>query len=183
MEFSKALKLVGLAEGHWTNDPDDSGGLTACGLARNKNPDLKIWTIIDKYLERGLSLSEIEKICRADPEFMAFVEAVYKAKYWNTAHCPDLAPLLRYPVFSCSVNCGYKWAIRLLQKAAGVTADGIFGKTTKALCSVQVPEKLCERFYQYWTAYYKALVKHNPNQEKYLKGWLNRIEDVKLNND
>lgn len=182
MEFSKALKLVSLAEGKWTDDPQDSGGLTACGLARNKNPDLPIWDIIDKYIKRGLSLSETEKVCRADTYFMGLVEAVYKGRYWDTAHCDDLPNILRYPMFSASVNIGYKWAIRLLQKAAEIKADGIFGKQTKVACKILNTEKLCERFYNYWAAYYKALVKEKPEYEKYIKGWLNRIEDVKENN-
>lgn len=49
MEFSDAYKLVGLAEGKFTNDPNDRGGLTCCGLSRNKNPHLGIWPLIDKW--------------------------------------------------------------------------------------------------------------------------------------
>lgn len=182
MNPEKAIKLVGIAEGKWTNDPRDSGGITACGLARNKNPDLDIWKTIDKYLNRGLSLAQIEKICRDDKSFMRQVYSIYVGRYWNTAHCDDMPKKLKYPVFSCSVNCGHMWAIKLLQRAAGIKSDGIFGRNTWLACKYQNTNELCDKFYDCWIAYYKAIVKNNPKQQVFLKGWLNRIEQVKKDN-
>ena len=61
--------------------------------------------------------------------------ALYRGKYWNTAQCPYVPELLKYPMFSCAVNCGHKVAIILLQRAAGVKDDGIFGKITRTTCN------------------------------------------------
>lgn len=182
MNFEQSLKKVSIAEGKWTNNKYDSGGITACGIARNANPDWGGWKIIDRYFERGLSLQQTEKICRADAQFMALVNALYRGKYWNTAQCPYVPELLKYPMFSCAVNCGHKIAIILLQRAAGVKDDGIFGKITRTTCNSLPQRELCERFYTKWENYYKAIVKNKPSQQVFLKGWLNRIANVRKDN-
>lgn len=184
MKFYEALQLVGLAEGKWTNDPNDNGGMTACGIARNANPKSKIWEIIDKYLERGKTLSETEKICRADPHFMSLVESLYKGKYWDACRCDELPNLWRYPMFSCSVNCGSSIAIQILQKCVGVKTDGIYGgKTTAAVRNYEHTEKyFVDDFCDIWSKYYDRIVEKNPKQSIYLKGWKNRIANVKKDN-
>jgi lysozyme family protein len=184
MIFDDAYKLVGLAEGKWTDDPDDNGGMTACGIARKANPNSKIWEIIDKYLERGKTLAETEKICRADSHFMSLVKSIYKGKYWDSCKCDTLPNLWRYPVFSCSVNCGSKTAVQILQKCVNTDADGIYGgKTTLAVKDYKHTENnFVEQFCNIWSKYYDKIVEKDPKQKKYIKGWQNRIKNVKKDN-
>lgn len=182
MQFEKALKLVGLAEGGYSNHPNDSGGETIAGIARNANPDWDGWKMIDLWKSRGATGKTLEKLAKADPHFMSLVNALYRGKYWNKAQCPYLPELLKYPVFSCAVNCGHTIAIRLLQRAAGVKDDGIFGKITRTTCNSLPPRQLCDSFYSKWEDYYRAIVKNKPSQEVFLKGWLNRIKNVKKDN-
>lgn len=182
MQFEKALKLVGLAEGGYSNNPDDKGAETLCGVARNYNPDWAGWEMIDLWESRGKTGKDLEKLAKSDPHFMALVNALYRGKYWNKAQCPYVPELLKYPMFSCAVNCGHTMAIKLLQRAAGVKADGIFGKITRTTCNTMPQKELCERFYGKWKDYYQAIVRNNPNQQVFLKGWLNRVDNVKKDN-
>lgn len=184
MDYNKALKLVGLAEGRWTNDPDDSGGMTACGIARNKNPHSKIWPYIDRLLERGCTLAQVENIAREDKYFMDMVAAFYRGLYWNACRCDDIPGILRYPVFSCSVNCGPKIAIKLLQKALSISADGLFGPMTYRALRLNQPAQILPSFITYWHQYYDDLVTANPYKySKYINGWHNRISNVLENNE
>lgn len=182
MQFEKALKLVGLAEGGYSNNPLDAGGVTICGIARNANPGWEGWKMIDLWESRGITGKALDKLAKNDPQFMALVNALYRGKYWNTAQCPYVPELLKYPMFSCAVNCGHKVAIVLLQRAAGVKDDGIFGKITRTTCNSLPQRELCERFYTKWENYYKAIVKNKPSQQVFLKGWLNRIANVRKDN-
>jgi lysozyme family protein len=184
MKFDEAYKLVGLAEGKWTDDPNDNGGMTACGIARNSNPNSKIWEIIDKYLERGKTLAETEKICCSDPYFMSLIQGIYKGKYWDSCKCDELPNLWRYPVFSCSVNCGSRVAVQILQKCINVESDGIYGgKTTRAVREYPKKEReFVDEFCEIWSKYYDRIVEKNPSQKKYINGWKNRIANVKKDN-
>lgn len=179
MTFDEALRLVGVAEGRWTNDPRDiNGGLTACGISRKQNPDAGIWEYVDRLLSRGNSLAQVEKIARSDPYFMNLVSAFYRGRYWNTCNCDNLPNLLRYPVFSASVNIGHVQASKLLQKAVGTKQDGKIGPITTRACRLMDSGILCNAFCENWRNYYKSLVKKNPKFEVYAKGWQNRVTNA-----
>ena len=184
MQFEDALNLVGLAEGGYSNHPDDTGGETICGIARNKNPNCAIWKMVDRWKARGITKPDaLTKLAKNDPEFIGIVNGFYRGLYWNSCRCDELPDLWRYPVFSCAVNCGPKTAIRLLQKVVGTTADGVYGgKTTQAVRIYVRKDLFVERFCDLWSKYYDQIVKHNPKQEVFLNGWKNRIENVIMDN-
>lgn len=184
MKFEEALKLVGLAEGGYSNHPDDKGGETCMGISRVAHPDSEIWKMIDKWKERGnTNPKELTKLAKNDPHFVNLVNGIYRGLYWKPCRCEELPDLWRYPVFSCAVNCGSKTAIRLLQKIVGTTADGIYGgKTTQAVSIYVRKDLFVDKFCDLWCKYYDQIVKHNPKQEIFLRGWKNRVEDVKMDN-
>ena len=183
MNFQEALKLVGLAEGKYTNDPKDPGGETICGLARNKNPDLKIWEILDRWKENGTtSPDELDRLARGDVYFMELVRSVYKGRYWNATECDILPPLLRYPMFSCAVNCGTTTAIKILQRSLGINDDGKFGTETYRACRIGDIKARVERFCDEWVLYYQNLIKARPALKKYENGWYNRVKNVLRDN-
>lgn len=182
MNFEESLKAVGLAEGAYTNDPRDSGGETICGLARNKNPDLKIWGVLDAWKKRGNSGAQLDKLARGNPEFMALVKATYRGAYWQSVRCDELPALLRYPMFSCCVNCGKIAATKILQRAAGVSVDGKLGNITLNAVRQAPINDILEKFYMYWGQYYNDIVEIKPEKQVFLNGWHNRIENVKKTN-
>ncbi len=183
MNFNEALCLLGSAEGRWTNDPRDvNGGLTACGIARKQNPDCAIWPYVDRLLGRGCTLAQAEKIARDDPYFMGLVSAFYRGKYWNVCSCDDLPNLIRYPLFSAAVNIGHTQAGKLLQKACGAKQDGKIGPITIRTCRATDIGILCNAFCANWRAYYKSIIKKNPNFAVYEKGWMNRVANVERDN-
>lgn len=185
MKFEDALKLVGLAEGGYSNHPDDKGGETCMGISRVAHPDSEIWKMIDKWKERGnTSPKALTKLAKNDPHFVNLVNGIYRGKYWNVCRCDELPNLWRYPVFSCGVNCSTKTSIRLLQKVIGTTADGIYGgKTTAKVRTFPYKEQVfVDKFCDLWSKYYDQIVRKYPEQEIFLRGWKNRIEDVKMEN-
>lgn len=127
-------------------------------------------------------LAQVEKIARADRKFMEMVQATYCGQYWSAAHCQELPGILAYPVFSASVNCGHVTAIRLLQRALGIKDDGVFGDITRHAIHNTDSHILVNAFCEQWKRYYRKIVLADSSQAIYLKGWLNRIENVKKDN-
>lgn len=68
-------------------------------------------------------------------------------------------------------------AIKRIQKAIGVTADGIVGNIT--LNRLNSDPRWC--FMRIWNArynYYYNLIETNPSQRVFLRGWLNRLNSI-----
>jgi lysozyme family protein len=56
--------------------------------------------------------------------------AVYQARYWRATRCGELPEGLDLMMFDAAVNMGPGTAVRLLQMAVGLAADGVFGPRT-----------------------------------------------------
>ena len=103
--FDRCIRAVVLSEeGGLSDHPQDPGGLTKYGISRRAYPDLDI---------RRLTMDDAIELYRRD--------------YWNPVHGTDLPPPLALLLFDAAVNQGAGTAVRLLQKAVGVTEDGNFG--------------------------------------------------------
>ena len=79
---------------------------------------------------------------------------------------------LQEQVFDIFTNFGYVGGLKVIQDASNVKTDGKYGPETKKAVQTLTPEKLvASRIKKY-----NGIVKNNPSQEKFLKGWLNRAK-------
>jgi lysozyme family protein len=141
----------------YVNDPDDNGGETKFGVAKNANTDLNITKLTWEQ-----------------------AKAVYYARYWIAGKCDQLPPRLAVLHFDGCVNHGVNRANMFLQRAAGVQPDGKVGPVTlariKTLNVMTLLSSVCTQREQF----YKAIVANNPSQSKYLTGWLRRITEMRV---
>jgi lysozyme family protein len=72
--------------------------------------------------------------------------------------------------FDTAYNMGNVRAIKIMQRCAGVPADGIIGPATREKMQYVTEECL----YNARNTAYHSLVKTNIKLSKFLKGWLNR---------
>lgn len=107
--FDKAFEILIGHEGGYSLDPHDRGGETKYGISKRAYPHIDI---------ANLTLAQ--------------AKAIYRNDYWDKAKCSSLPPDLALLVFDAAVNNGVGAAIRWLQRAAGVVADGIIGPQTIA---------------------------------------------------
>jgi lysozyme family protein len=163
------LKWEGGIEGK-CDDPADRGGRTCAGVTQrtfddwmagmNAVPGRDVWTITP-----------------------AEVSAIYEVGYWDKCRCDQLPDKLDMCVFDSAVNHGPRKAIQFLQRAVGVVDDGVLGpQTMRALDQ----DKSAGRMEYVLTAYlaarehfYAAIVHRDPTQERFLKGWMNRLNDLR----
>lgn len=140
----------------YVNDPYDNGGETKFGVAKNANTDLNITKLTWEQ-----------------------AKAAYYVRYWIAGKCDQLSPRLAVLHFDGCVNHGVKRANMFLQRAVGVTDDGIIGPQTmskvKAANVMQLLGSVCTQREQF----YRAIVKNNPTQARYLNGWLRRINEMR----
>ena len=74
------------------------------------------------------------------------------------------------------------YGIKIPQRMLGVTADGVVGaKTIEALNNA--PKDFLQRLYKEREDFLNRIVKNNPTQKVFLKGWMNRMEDLKKWNE
>lgn len=90
-------------------------------------------------------------------------EAIYYHEYWLATNCESMEWPLAMSVFDASVNCGVGRAKAWVAKSVGEENDARRNATL---------------FNQERIAYYKGLVEKRPSLNKYIKGWLNRVNDL-----
>ena len=59
-EFKEAYKKTVANEGYLSNNPNDRGGMTWKGIARNVHPNWAGWKEIDKILDNGGKIVDVK---------------------------------------------------------------------------------------------------------------------------
>ena len=108
--FDSAFGIVVGEEGGYENDPADPGGETKYGISKQAHPTVDI---------PALTLEA--------------AKAIYRRDYWDAVRADELPAGVDFMAFECAVNQGQVTAIRWLQQAAGVMADGKLGPQTMAV--------------------------------------------------
>lgn len=156
--FQNSLRVVLRDEGGNDDDPDDPGGRTSRGIEQAEyNAFRKL---------SGLPTADVWKA--DDSEIME----IYRDSYWNP-YCDGFPLGTDFLYFDCAVNAGPHEATLLLQRAVGVDDDGHIGVITKAAVDAANRDDLIRKFSDEKRAFYRAL-----HKAKYIKGWLNRCDDV-----
>lgn len=161
MSFDAALKFSLRYEGGYSDIPQDAGGPTNHGVTQH---------VYDSYRDIvKLPHQSVQLITDSE------VRSIYEILYWEPAHCDAMQELLAIAHFDGCVNLGISGGIRMLQRAAGLTDDGIWGKDTAAEV-LHEGNDLIKPLLDERRAKYRAIVAAKPSQEIFLKGWLARCD-------
>jgi lysozyme family protein len=179
-EYKIAFDMVIENEGIYDNDKDDSGGETVYGISRKNFPDWDGWHIVDG-LKKGLSdkKSITDKIHNSD--IIKNVESFYFEHFWIKAMCAEINPKIAIFHFDTAINMGIKTANKLLQRSLGFNGsdiDGIIGKKTLSTLKLSEANNVLTRYKLNRKMRYVDIVEKNPTQQKFLKGWNNRLDSV-----
>ena len=118
-EFDKLI----LAEGGYTNDPDDAGGETYLGISRKNNPKWAGWSIIDKEKKNGIK--NITSRLKANKNLTDKAKLLYKQNYWDVLELDNIpSQKIAHQLFDTCVNCGKTVAIRIAQQVIGMSVTG-----------------------------------------------------------
>lgn len=164
--FDACLAVVLRFEGGYSDDPSDPGGATNHGVTQRAYDAFR-----DALHDPRRAVIAIE-----DGE----VKAIYRADYWLRTHCDVAAAPLDLALFDSAVNSGPTQAARWLQHALGVTADGRIGPQTLTALRLCDPREVAVLVIDQREAFDRDLAKHRPTLAKFLRGWLHRLDGLRV---
>lgn len=150
MNLTNSLKRLLGNEGGYVDHPKDPGGATNYGIT-----------------ERVARAHGFQGDMRNLPISMAI--GIYEQDYWKPIKADQLPEALRFHVFDAAVNSGPSQAIKWLQRAAGVTEDGIIGPRTLSAASMVTPAK--------YSAIRLRFMTDLSTWPTFGRGWARRIAD------
>jgi len=164
IEFEDALKFVLKWEGGFTDHPKDPGGATNKGITQKVYDDYK----------KSKKHPQINVKHILDFE----VREIYETRYWDLVRAKWLKAPLGLVMFDTAVNFGPAGAIRRLQKALKLKITGVWTQEISDVihtCDARmVALEIC-KLRKIWRNF---RVKQNLSQKVFLKGWLNRDNDL-----
>ena len=181
---SKAL-LFGHEGVYSVNDPDDPGGETVFGVAREKWPNIGLWAVVDKIKKQNISKPKsflIEEI-EASSEVRDAIDKFYRAQFWDKFGLDHQPQIVADEIFEQSVNIGVFQCTKHIQRTCNILnrngslwedtiVDGVFGKGTREVMDQCIKDSVyyfVSVMNLYQGAFYLELKK-----EKYIRGWSKR---------
>lgn len=154
----------------YTNDPLDRGGATKYGITLNtlqsNHYDINHDGKVDVNDVKSLQLDDFKYIL--------------KSQYWDRWKADmienqSIANLLVDWLWGSG-----KHGIIIPQRILGVAPDGKVGNVTINALNGSNQKLIYNKVWQARKQFYLDIVKSNPSQAKWLKGWLNRLNDLKI---
>jgi len=177
-------------EGAYSNDPNDRGGETYCGISRKHNPDWKGWILIDKRRD----WIDFPKCLDKNFSIKLEVSSFYK-KYWNQIKGDKISSFeVARELFDTGVNQGAKTAVKYLQQSLNllnrqeklyknIKEDGLIGKKTISTLNLYLKNDSASMLVLWMNVFqgmrYVDIIRKDETQEKYARGWAKRISLTK----
>lgn len=166
--FERALVHVLEMEGGFSDDAHDPGGPTNKGITLDVFAKWRGMTV--DATSRKTLIAALKQI--DEPT----VRSIYQTRYWQPAACDELPDAVAVMHFDAAVNHGVGTAIRILQSALRVAADGEIGPKTRAALKAADPHAIVGRYAELRRARYRAL----PHFWRFGRGWLRRVDATEM---
>ena len=158
-------------EGGFVDHKADKGGATNMGVT------IATWRQngYDKDGDGDIDVIDLKLLTKQD-----VINRILKPHYWDRWKADQI---VSQPIANILVDWVWgsgKWGIIIPQRLLGVEADGIVGQQTITAVNKQKPADLFARIKASRVEFLNNIVKNDPSQRVFLKGWLNRLNDLKF---
>ena len=158
-------------EGGFVDHKNDKGGATNMGVT------IATWRQngYDKDGDGDIDVADLKLLTKQD-----VVNRILKPHYWDRWKADQI---ISQPIANILVDWVWgsgKWGIVVPQRLLGLQADGVVGQLTIAAVNKQNPAELFARIKTARVEFLNNIVKNDPSQKVFLKGWLNRLNDLKF---
>ncbi len=171
------LNLVLKYEGGYVNDPLDKGGETNRGITIGALNAAKKQGIVPFDITIKDLTHDLESVRR-----------IYDINYYKKSKSNLMSHPLAFAHFDASVNHGVGNAARFIQRTLNtfgnsLAVDGAIGPLTiaaleKTLAVVEL-DVIVKVYCDIRKSFYDAIVANNPSQQKFYRGWMNRLNNVR----
>jgi lysozyme family protein len=185
-DFNIAYAKTGHNEGGYANNPaDTTGGETVNGISRIQQPRWGGWRIIDTMKQGLLTpgpygsseykawVNHFNDLVAASDSLQGLIKNFYLLNFWGRlSEVND--QVVANALYDRFVNCGDEpkfW----LQRALGVTADGIIGSGTIAATNAADGPTLLQKVNAQAKAYYDNLIERRPQDAQFKNSWYARL--------
>ncbi len=162
--LKEALEFTLKWEGGFTNDPVDPGGATNRGI---------IQSVYNRYRrKKGLDIRSVRQLTEAE------MLEIYEKDYWDIVRAKYLKSPLGLVMFDTCVNMGPSGSISRLQRALGLKVTGSWTKEISDVIHTCDAGAIALQICRLRVAKRYDRVKEDERQRKFLRGWLNRDNDL-----
>ncbi len=186
-DFNYAYALTLEHEGGYSKDPEDAGGETYKGISRKHHPKWRGWQLIS-----GLKLQHsFPDNLRRSIDLDIMVKEFYKDNYWNLLCGDEISDqLVGNELFDTGVNMGIERAVKYLQMSLNllnrneknypdIVEDGKLGNNTMRTLRIYLRSDKVHYLLKIMNIlqgmHYIKYMKKSPTQERFARGWLNRV--------
>lgn len=167
-DYNKLIPFILKWEGGFANDKYDKGGPTMKGVT--------LQTYKNYCRKKGLPEPTIEDLKKIS---MNTWKDIFKTMYWDRWQADRILSQSIANILVDWVWASGIWGIKIPQRIVNVKDDGIVGEKTLEAINKQNPKELFDKIKQARIEFIDNIVKANPLQQRFYKGWLNRINDLK----
>mgnify|MGYP000083300605 CR=1 FL=1 len=151
-------------EGGFVDDPLDRGGAT--------NKGITIGTFRNFY-GKDATVEQLKHI--TDEQWLH----IFKSGYWDKWKADDIEnQSIADIVVDWAWASGTVTSIKQVQKILGVAVDGIVGNDTLTAINIAGQRSLFVKIHNKRIEFVENIVKRDPSQARFLKGWKNRINSL-----
>jgi len=151
-----------VVEGGFVNHPDDKGGPTNMGITQ---------ATLSRWRNKPVSVGDVSNL--GDLE----ARDIYHELYWFRPRLSTLRldPIVAEMLFDAAVHSGPRRAIKFLQEAIGVRADGAIGPVTRDRAAVFKQPELAAGIMVKRMEYVGRIITKSPSQAVFAAGWMHRL--------
>lgn len=164
-KYTKLIQKVLKCEGGYANDPADNGGCTMKGVTI---------ATYRKFFGSNKTCKDLKEITQAEWDL------IFKEGYWDKWRADEINNQSIADLLVDWTWASGRYGIILPQRVLGVKDDGVVGPKTIAAINNYPDQK--ELFWKLWIRrkrHFEDIAKNG--KEKFLKGWLHRLEDFIYN--
>ena len=192
VRYAAAFARLLFSEGGFVDDPADHGGATKYGISLRFlkaeggfDDDHDAIADFDLDMDGDIDGQDIRKLTIGDARYL------YLKCFWNALDCDSFPAPIGEMLFDQGVNGGNAAAKKLLQTALNTVlrdhryrtialkVDGDLGELSRTVFAsmfARHPDEVADAYREAVKDRYMAIVRRNPSQAKFLKGWLNRAD-------
>ena len=167
-DYRKLKPFILRWEGGYINDQADLGKQT------NKGVTLSTYRSV---FGKNKTVSDLKKITYEQWEF------IFKKFYWDKWKADDIKDQNVANILVDWIWCSGSYGIKIPQRVLGVSVDGIVGSKTIAAINARDGRELFDTIKQERKDYIDRICHTRPQNKKFKKGWLNRINSLDYETD